>query len=126
MAFEKHKYDDYIREVYRRRAGKDFDETSPQFEGNYNALVKELTPDFAYFDDIEKYRGSSYYNTLAANPHLQGRSKGYTPTGLESLGDTLLEFGTLGIAGRPFESAGRQRYAEELNQQKNQYLINIL
>ena len=120
--FQPHKYDNYLREIFKSKQGYDFNPEDVQDLRLYQNLIDSSESDFAYLDSIDKYKGTSYYDTLYSNPYLVGRSKGYTPTALESIGDVALHLGTLGLSGSTFSDSGRKRYLEELQQNSNVYL----
>lgn len=124
--FSPHKHDQYIQELYRGMYGKDFDSSDQTAVDAYGKIVNKYGSDLSYLDSIEKYRGTSYYDTLYSNPYLLGRNKDYTPTGLESLGDTILDFASLGIAGSPFSSGGKARYEQDLLSQSNQFFTDTV
>lgn len=124
--FSQHKYHDYLSEVFKKKYGTDFDSSNSDHVNYYNELARTLNEDFSYLDSIEKYKGTSYYDTLYSNPHLFGRNETYKPTGLESLGDTLLQIGTFGASGSPFSDGGSQRYRQDLLSKSNSFLTETI
>lgn len=121
--FQQHKYHDYLMSLWNRDY-KDtaFDSSNAQHQAIYNSYIDKYSNDLNYLDSIEQYRGTSYYDTLYNNPYLRGRNNPYTPTGLESLGDTILDVATFGAVGHPFSSGSEARYYQDLDSQSNQFL----
>lgn len=121
--FQKHKYHDYIMKYLASHNDTGFDINNPNTWKHYQDVAEFLQSDFDYLDSIEKYKGTDYYNTLLSNPHLRASSNGYTPSGLENLGNFMLNVGSFGLAGSSvFSDASRSRYYEDLQQKSNQFL----
>lgn len=68
-------------------------------------------PDQWYYDLIEQYKGTDFYDTLKSNPYLVGNNAAFSPNLFQSIGEGL--FG---------DTSARDRYYGDLRSRANEFL----